>query len=512
MRYGGMLAPVERLLDALVDPARRERTCLWLMVAYAAVWTLYGVIAKSSQDLHPDMTEIAIWAREPALGYVKHPPLAAWLAGAWFAVFPASDWSFYLLAMVVAAVALWFAWHLAGDYLDGEKRVLAIAMLTLVPFFNFHALKFNANTVLLPTWAATAFCFLRSYERRSVAWAALAGLCAAAAMLGKYWSAFLLVGLVLAALLDSRRARYFRSAAPWVTVAVATVALAPHFVWLVTHDFLPFTYAVAVHARSAAEVARSVPGYLAGSVAYVALPVLLALGASRPGWAAAKDTLWPATPTRRLAACSFWFPLLLPAIAAPLSGIEITSLWSMSAWALLPVVLLSSPLIRPVRRFVVIVLAIALAMPPIMVAIAPAIALAIHQRGVAPEAAHVRMLAARVTQEWRRRTERPLRFVAGEYILVYGVAFYAADRPLAFPSNLIGTPPVDPALRARDGIAIVCRGEGKSCIDDATKLGGARTDLTITRSFFGIAGQPARYAIFIVLPRPLAELPNGPHA
>ena len=89
-----------------------------------------------------------------------------------------------------------------------------------MPFFNFHALKFNVNTVLLPLWAATTFWFLRSYKTRGAGWAALAGVGAAACMLGKYWSVFLLAGLVVAALIDRRRARYFRSAAPWITVAV----------------------------------------------------------------------------------------------------------------------------------------------------------------------------------------------------------------------------------------------------------------------------------------------------
>jgi hypothetical protein len=32
------------------------------------VWTLYGSIAKSSQDLHPDMVELISWSRDLGLG------------------------------------------------------------------------------------------------------------------------------------------------------------------------------------------------------------------------------------------------------------------------------------------------------------------------------------------------------------------------------------------------------------------------------------------------------------
>ena len=126
-------------------------------MAYVAIWTVYGVLAKSSQDVpDADMAEAVAWSRELALGYSEDTRLCrhGWWRH-WFAVFPVSDWAFYLLALTIIGIALWTAWHLAGDYLDRDKRVIALAVLMLIPFFNFHALKFNANTVLVPLWAAT---------------------------------------------------------------------------------------------------------------------------------------------------------------------------------------------------------------------------------------------------------------------------------------------------------------------------------------------------------------------
>src|SRR3984893_10893473 len=193
---------IERLLDALADPARRERTVAVVLLCYVAAWTLYAAIAKGSQDIHADMSEQFVLARELAWGYPKHPPLAMVVVRAWFAVFPTADWAYYLLAIANAGLALWIAWLLSARFLDGEKRVVGLALLTLVPFFNFHALKFNVNTVLMPLWAATTLWFLRSFETRRTLDAALAGIGAAAAMYGKYWSVFLLLGLGIAALAD----------------------------------------------------------------------------------------------------------------------------------------------------------------------------------------------------------------------------------------------------------------------------------------------------------------------
>jgi 4-amino-4-deoxy-L-arabinose transferase-like glycosyltransferase len=499
-----LFAPAERLVLALTDPARRERTAIGVLVAYVVLWMLYGVLAKASQDIHFDMAELVAWSREPALGYPKHPPLAAWVVRAWFTVFPVADWSYYLLAMTAVAVGLWLAWRLFAEYIDSEKRVLGLALLTLLPFYSFHALKFNPNTLLIPLWAATTLCFLRSFERRSVLWAALAGVCAAASMLGKYWSVFLLAGLALAALIDPRRRVYFRSAAPWVTMAVGAVVLAPHLVWLVHQRFAPFSYAVAGHARTFTTAAYSVFGYLGGAIGYVAVAVGLALAAMRPNRAAVHDILWPERPQRRLAAVAFWAPLLLPAVLAPLTSIEITSLWTMSAWTLLPVVLLSSPLVTISRQALLAIVTVALAFPIVMVAAAPAISLAIHKSGVTPAAAHSRLLAERVAHEWRQVTNRPLRIVGGNAELAYGVAFYLPDRPTTFPDFDRRTAPwVELARLPLDGIAIVCFASDPTCpvAAGAQRLEGRRTEVEIARSHFGVAGRPERYVIVTVPPR-----------
>src|SRR5215471_923814 len=131
------------LLDALSDPKRRGRTVVAVLTAYWAVWTVYAVVAKASQDFHFDMGEMVAWSREVTFGTPKHPPLPAWLAGAWFAVFPLTSWAYDLFAMVGAAAAVAIAFVVSTRYLDGLKSTVGLAFMTLVPFFNFHAFKFN---------------------------------------------------------------------------------------------------------------------------------------------------------------------------------------------------------------------------------------------------------------------------------------------------------------------------------------------------------------------------------
>jgi len=499
--------PIARLLDALIDPARCGRTALTVFAIYAALWATYGVIAKSSQDLHVDMTELVSWAREPALGYPKHPPLPAMIVKLWFAIFPCADWAYYLLAVAVATLTLWIAWQLAGDYLQGEKRVAALALLMLVPFFNVHALKFNVNTALMPLWAATTLWFLRSYERRSALYALLAGIGAGAAMLGKYWSIFLLVGLVLAALRDPRRGAYFRSAAPYLTVAAGTVVVAPHVGWLFAHHFPSFSYALAEHSADGyVSTALAALGYLAGGLGYVALPVLLVLLCARPARTCLTDILIPAAAERRLAAVAFWTALLVPAAVAIVLCVKINSLWTMSAWALLPVVLLSAPALAVTRRVTAPLATCAMALPLLMIAAAPFAAVTIHAASLRPGQEHARLLAAEVERLWRQTSAQPLRLVGGPDDLAYGVAFYAPDRPSAYPGlRQAEAPWVNEARICRDGVALVCPATDDACVQRIEALvrdrpGVRQTETALVRTFHGTAGARGRYVIVAVPP------------
>jgi 4-amino-4-deoxy-L-arabinose transferase-like glycosyltransferase len=497
---------LDSLLDRFLDPGRQERTVLGLLAAYGAIWSIYGAIAKSSQDIHFDMGEMIAWSREVTFGTPKHPPLPAWLVRAWFSVFPQQDWAYYLLAILLATAALWIAWKASAPYLSGEKRLIGLALLTLVPFYNFQALKFNANTVMTPLWALTTWWFLRSYETRSPIYAVLAGLAAAAAMLGKYWAIILLIGLGMAALADPRRGVYLRSWAPWLTIGAGVAGLSPHLAWLYAHDFKPFDYAMESHPATAWAGLISGLGYVAGAAGYVAAPTLIAVMAARPTWGAIADTVWPCEPERRLVVLAFLLPLVLPIAAAVVAKEEVVSLWSIGSMTLVPVVLLSSRRVRIARTQARRILALAIALPVIAAALSPVIAIVIHRRGVPNYSAHYRLVAQAVEKVWGETTDQPLRLIGSYDNLLYGALFYFPEKPSTFEIiNPSVTPWTDEARIAREGIALFCPVAELGCVqvmNDRAARGpiGRRAEVALSRTYLGAADQPERYVIVTIPP------------
>jgi hypothetical protein len=134
-----------------------------------------------------------------------------------------------------------------------------------------------------------------------------------------------------------------------------------------------------------------------------------------------------------------------------------------------------------------------------MLIAAPAVALVMHERGILPEQAHVRMLADQVEVAWHDVTTQPLRYVGGD--LADGVLTYVHSRPELLPNI-----PEWHAKRVREfGIAFVCFADDAECITASSNIAdrnpaSRKIETRLVRNYLGIPGHPRDYAIFIVPP------------
>lgn len=498
---------IARLVDGLADPARRRRTALVFVLGYGALWFIYAVIAKSSQDLNADMAEMIVWTRELALGYSKHPPLTAWILWVWFSVFPLADWAYFLLSVITLGCGIYLVIELCAEWLAREKLAAVPFLLAAIPFFNFLGLKWDQNSLLIPLWALAMWAMLRALATRHLGWSALAGLAAAAAMLTKYWSVFLVAALAIAALADKRRVAYFTSAAPWVTAGVFVLAVAPHAVWLVAENFPPVTWVTTRRMpTSSAELWSSYGRYVVGTVAYVGPALLLVVAFIKPTRAAIADSWFP-WDERRTATTLFWTPLLLPFVPAIAKSIVLLSVWSIPAVNLLPVMVLGSPLVVVPRVAVQRIASVVAVLTLLIIAASPVVGFALLKLGVENDAAYARLVMQAAEREWRQVTDKPLKLIAGPFVLVSSAAFYGTDRPSTYADfSRYLAPWADDARVTREGIAVMVA-VGSPYFDAAAKYIAAapvtrRTEVTLARRWLGFASAPRTFVIAIVPPKP----------
>jgi hypothetical protein len=110
---------------------------------------------------------------------------------------------------------------------------------------HFTSPEFNVNVLQLPLWALLFLCFWRAVRSPGraalLAWAGV-GVWFGLAMLTKYLAAFALPPLALFALLTPTGRRALRTPGPYLAGLVAAAIFLPHFLWMLSTDFVTLTY------------------------------------------------------------------------------------------------------------------------------------------------------------------------------------------------------------------------------------------------------------------------------
>lgn len=456
-----------------------------MLVGFVAVWQAFLVIAYVDGDLHPDVLETWTLGRSIAWGYSKHPPLMGWIARAWTTIFPLANWSFQLMSLVNAAIALWMVDLISRQFVKGDKRLIVLLLLMLSPTYQFHAQRFNANAVLLATWPLATYCFLRSFDSHQVRWAVAAGVTAALAVLGKYYSAFLIGSFALAAICHPKRRAYFASSAPWVSIATGVLALAQHLYWLVTTGAQPIEYAFARHGGK-----DLVPSMLEAIQFILGIALVLAL----------PTAVWVLIAGERLKQFARDFcdmgsgllllffvsvgTILLPAATSIALGTDMPPIWGLQGLFLFGILVVCGAgyQIKRVSSINLAALVIGITATVAFV-VAPVHAVYRNVYPLSEGRNFYRLSAEELTRQWHARSDDPLPAVGGDEGLAFALAFYSPDHP-RYEERLVNPgakPPLDNEA-FRKGWAALCFGEDAACVA-ATERSASQAALLVKSEF-----------------------------
>ena len=494
------------LLDRWLDGVEDGWGIPLLLAVFVVLWTAFLALAYQNADLHPDVIEAWVIGRMPDWGGPKHPPLMGWVTHLWTLVFPVRDWSFHLLSMVNAAIALWIIDLTARRFVTGDKRAIILLLLMLLPVYQFQAQRFNANSVLFAVWPLAIYCFLRSFETRHAAWAVGAGLAGGLAILGKYYSAFLIAGFVFAAISHPARRAYFFSAAPWISALAGLALLAPHIHWMLTSGTSPLGYALAVHGGlSRGGAVASSLNFLLGLAATLALPMTIWAIMIRTRIGAYVRGLKPLDDGLYLLLLLAIGAIIAPPLVSLVLKSSLTAVWAapgLFVFVLVAVCAARFPVDRAeTRRLAGGVLALTV----IAVLLAPVHAWYRNGHPFSEGRNYYSLAAADLMQRWRQASPLPLKTVSGDK-LAMALAFYSPDHPaftVPFNQDYVWQPPSAAALRG--GWASMCLPDEATCLiwlkQIAAATPGATTfDFVVTPRFLGRAGVPTRIVALVVPP------------
>ncbi len=412
-----------------------ENRVFWIFIAlHLSIWTL--VPSLVNHNLPIDVVEGLAWGNEGMWGYHKHPPLSPWLMDLFATLSGSSDWAQYLLSQLSVCAAFIGMWLLAREFLSPLKALISVLLLEGVYYHGYASPEFNANIVLLPFWSIAILSFYKAIETRKVTWWIVLGAAAALAVLGKYFTGFLLVSMFAYMIATAKGRQQFLTIGPYAALGIMLLILTPHFVWMVEADFSTLSYGVN-RASGSGDVGLKnhflYPLKFLISQLVLLIPLLLmlaAFGLKRDKADASKSN------AALLSFMAFGPPLLILLLSAIL-GWKLRSMWGAPLFLMSGVLLVSflNPMITlsKMGRFKAVFLFFALIGPVAYIAVY-AVRPLVKEGGKRTQFPGSE-IALRISKHWQEQyPDKALQYVMGDVWRAGNVAYYHNKVEFAAPN------------------------------------------------------------------------------
>jgi dolichol-phosphate mannosyltransferase len=207
---------------------------------------VYSIVLRllyaGSVELLPEETYYWNYSQHPALGYLDHPPMVAWLIRLGTLVFGQTEFGVRAGALCCGAITLVFVYRLARNLFGQASAIAAVVLAQSLPFFFLSGFLMTPDAPLTAAWAAALYYLERALiaERPGAWWRA--GVCLGLGMISKY-SIALLAPVTLAFMLwDPKSRRWWRHFEPYMAALFALAVFSPVIVWNARHDWASFAF------------------------------------------------------------------------------------------------------------------------------------------------------------------------------------------------------------------------------------------------------------------------------
>ncbi len=403
------------------------------VVLHVLCWTILPSLFQPNAPL--DTVEGFVWGNEMQWGYYKHPPLQAWLLQFVTHIFGNSGFGYFGLSALTTGIAFWAIYRTSRLFTTRTKALIATLLCEGIVYFNFLSPEFNPNVLQLMTWSLSAYTFANAVLRGKLKYWLLLGVFFALGVYAKYSIALLGLGFFIFTITHQEARRFLATSKPYLAGLVFAALVTPHALWLLDHDFLPFTYALSrsVEAKDLAErfffPFKFTMSQLLDMVPMISLVMLL------------QNLKYPAPQQahlhRKMLNYLAFAPLVLNFIISLFTGHKALDMWGMPYLSFIPLwLVVNAPLnysLKSLKTFGIawsFVFVIALGAFYFSVAMAPSY-------GLKPIRGHFpgKQLSQTMFEKWGEATDAPLTYIVSDAWIGGNIALYApelAKRPHVF--------------------------------------------------------------------------------
>ena len=212
---------------------RAALLAIFLLTASRLLWLLL-----SRTDLYPDEAQYWLWSRHFAFGYYSKPPLVAWLIALSTLLLGNSEFAVRFWAPFLHALAALFIYGIGSRLYDRRVGFWSALFYASLPGVCLSSLLISTDAVLLPSWAAALYAFIRAREEGGARWWVALGIAIGAGFLAKYAMVYFLLSAVAFVLFFGAERRHLRGLLG--ASAIAFLVFLPNLLWNAENGFASF--------------------------------------------------------------------------------------------------------------------------------------------------------------------------------------------------------------------------------------------------------------------------------
>ena len=220
------------------EPGAHEKAILGATLFLVALRLVY----MPSIELLPEESYYWNYAQHPALGYLDHPPMVAWLIRCGITLLGSNSAGVRIGAFGCWLVTAFFVRRGTRGFFGNAAANRALLLLAALPAFLGTGILMTPDAPLMACWAGALYFFGRVFFENS-AWAWLgAGACIGLGMDSKYTIALAGVSSVAFMLFDKPARRWFLHPAPYLAAAFSVLLFTPVIFWNYRHEWASFVF------------------------------------------------------------------------------------------------------------------------------------------------------------------------------------------------------------------------------------------------------------------------------
>ena len=213
------------------------------IILFISLITLFRLIYINFVPLVPQEAYYWKYAKNLALSYFDHPPMAAWTIALFTAI--GGDHVFFIrLGSVLYALGMLILLYRIGLELFGDRKIafLTIIAINCTVLFSIGATIITPDVPLLFFWTLIVYFLVKLKNTGLTKYWYFAGIALGFGLLSKYTALLIVPGIFFYILLDKKQRHWLGTIHPYLSVLIAGIIFLPVIIWNYQHDWASFMF------------------------------------------------------------------------------------------------------------------------------------------------------------------------------------------------------------------------------------------------------------------------------